>query len=80
MEVIIKHELKRIKNGWSARATDLGLTSHGHSEELAQRNLERGVRLFLSPFERVGSLKEELKRMKLTVLGDGEDIVVRLEP
>ena len=81
MEVVINHETKRIKNGWAIRAPQLGLTAHGYSEETARLNLERGIRLFLQPFYRSGTLGVEVASMGLMVKedGDGEEMIVTLE-
>lgn len=79
MEVIINHYSNRIKNGWAVRAPQLGLAAHGHSEETARLNLERGVRLFFAPFERNGTLGVELNRigLEMTANGDGLTILLR---
>lgn len=74
MHVVINHEVKQVKNGYFATASGLGLAAQGYNnEEVARRNLERTVRLFLTPFARDGRLKEELTRMGLTVENIGED-------
>ena len=72
MNVALKHDVKRIKNGFSARVPGLRLAAHGHSPDLAARNLERTVLLFLRPFERAGTLEAELEKAGLEAQGDGE--------
>jgi hypothetical protein len=71
MRVIIKHDLNRVKNGIAARSPELGLAAHGLTEEIARRNLEHLVVLFLRPFERQGILEEEVHALGLAV-EDGE--------
>ena len=79
MQIVIKHEINRIKNGWAAKAIEIGLTAHGYSQEVAQLNLERGVRLFFAPFERSGNLGKELEQMGLQIRDVGEGLTVVLE-
>jgi len=43
------------------------LSAHGRTEEVARRNLERVVLLFLRPFERQGVLHEEVRILGLEV-------------
>ena len=78
MKVVIKHEMNRIKNGYSARSVALGLTAHGFSEEVARRNLERMVRFLLTPFERSNTLEGELQKMGLDVYNDGDGLTISL--
>ena len=79
MTVILKREVKRIKNGWSSRSPVLHLTAHGHSEQVADINLQRTVRLFLTPFERDGELANQWDRLALRYVEDGKGIEVVLE-
>ena len=72
MQIVIKYEVNRIKNGWAAKATEMGLTAHGHSPQVAKLNLERGVRLFFAPFERSGDLVKEVEQMGLQLRAAGE--------
>ena len=72
MNVVFKHEVNRIKHGFAARIPNLRLQAHGASPELAARNLERTVLLFLRPFERAGTLEAELEKAGLEAQGDGE--------
>lgn len=76
MKVIMNHELKRIKSGWSARTDFLGvgLAAHGYSQEVAQANLERTIRLFLAPFKRSGMLENELQHLGLSKATDGQEL------
>ena len=66
MNIILKPEVYSIKNGVAAHSPEIGLTTHGHSEEIAKLNLEKTAVMFLKPFEREGQLKDAIKRMKLT--------------
>ena len=81
MQIIIKHETNLIKNGWSVRAPQLGIAAHGHSEEIARLNLERGIRLFLQPFLRNNTFQAEAAGMGLAIRDNGNDdgLVVTLE-
>lgn len=76
MKVILKQELNRIKNGFSARTPSLRLRAHGASPELAARNLERTVLLYLRPFERAGTLKQELEAAGLEAHADDGELTV----
>ncbi len=76
MRVIIKHDLNRVKNGIAARSPELGLTAHGLTEELARRNLEYAVLLFLRPFERQGSLEDKIRSLGLLVEESDTDLTV----
>lgn len=81
MQIVMKHEMKQIKNGWSARAPELGIAAHGYNEEVAKINLERGVRLFFQPFQRNGTLKSEVEEMGLKASGNAneEELTIKLE-
>jgi hypothetical protein len=79
VRVIIKHDLNRVKNGIAARSPELGVTAHGLTEEIARRNLEHLVVLFLRPFEREGILEEEVDALGLAVEnGEAELSVVTI--
>jgi hypothetical protein len=65
MLVVLNHDVNRVKNGVAARSRDLGLSAHGQSPELARRNLERLVLLYLRPFQREGTLDQEIARAGL---------------
>lgn len=79
MDVKLSRELKPIRNGWSSRSAALRLAAHGHSEEVADQNLQRAARLFLTPFQRQGTLQAEAMTMGLQVSGDQDDLRVTLE-
>ena len=72
MQVRLYRELRQIKGGWSARSEILHIAAHGYSPEAADKNLQRLIRLFLSPFEREGTLATETKPL-------GFEIVERLD-
>lgn len=76
MQVVLKHNIYRVKNGYAAHSPELGLTAHGYSPEVARRNLERTGLLFFRPFERQGKLEKEIQLLGLRIEGDGEELVV----
>ena len=65
MLVMLKHDLNRAKNGYMARSLELGLSAYGATPEMALRNLEHTANCFLRPFERQGSLREEIAAARL---------------
>jgi len=73
MKIVINHDVKLIKNGYLATAKGMRMAAQGYNEETAKANLEHGVRLFLQPFQRNGTLEYEIEMMGLTVLGNGHD-------
>lgn len=80
MQVVLKHEIKRVKNGFCARSPELGLSAHGFDKEVARLNLQSAIRLLLAPFERHGSLFEEISRSGVRVTeADQKGITVILE-
>jgi predicted RNase H-like HicB family nuclease len=79
MLLILKHETYQIKNGYAVRSPELKLAAHGATIELARRNLERTVELFLKPFERQGILDDKIQSLGLTVEPDGANLVVQTE-
>lgn len=79
MAVKLNRELKPIKAGWSSHAAALGLTAHGVSKEVADRNLERTVQRFLSPFQRDGTLQQEIMALSLEIEGDEDELEVILQ-
>ena len=79
MQVILKHSMYRVKNGFAAHSPELGLTAHGYSPEVAQRNLERIGLLFFKPFERQGKVSEEVKLLGLQSKADGTELTVSVE-
>ena len=73
MSLELKRERYQVKEGWAARCAALRVVAHGASPALADRNLERVVRLFLAPFERKGTLREEVQALGLAA--DGQVVV-----
>ena len=76
MQIILKHNLYQVKNGFAAYSPELGLTAHGYSPEVARRNLERIALLFFKPFERQGKVAEEVKLLGLQSKADGTELTV----
>jgi hypothetical protein len=76
MRVVIKHRLNRVRNGIAARSPELGFVAHGPTEELARRNLEHLIVLFLRPFEREGVLQEEVRKLGLQIEENGAELTV----
>jgi len=76
MQIILKHNIYQIKNGYAACSPELRLTAHGYSPEVARSNLERVATLFFKPFERQGKLVEEVKLLGLRTESDGADLTV----
>jgi hypothetical protein len=79
VEVVVHRELNRIKGGWSAHVEELGLSAHGASPEIADLNLERTIRLFLAPFARAGTLRDELLGFGIQHDGIAEGMTIRLD-
>ena len=80
MKLVLKPSLNRIKNGFCASSPELRIAAHGFSPETARINLERTALLLLKPFERQGSLHEELAKVPLDVdLSEGNLEVHALE-
>ncbi len=77
MVLVIKHSVNRVKNGFAARSPELRLTAHGHSPEVARRNLEHLALHLLRPFERTGRLREEVQRAGVEVRDEGEGLEVQ---
>jgi hypothetical protein len=76
MKVILKHDVNRIRNGFAARSPQLGLVAHGHSPDVARRNVERTILHFLRPLERQGGLERELRDVGLEVTEENEELTV----
>ena len=72
MNVVIKHEVKPIKNGYMATARAMKVAAQGYNEETAKANLERTVRLLLAPLEREGVLEDELHKMGIEMEAPSE--------
>jgi hypothetical protein len=78
MQIVLKHITYQIKNGYAAHSPELGLTAHGYSPEVAQRNLERLGLLFFRPFERQGKLTDEVELLGLKAEADGADLKITI--
>jgi len=78
MLIVLKHRLNHVKNGFAASSPELGIAAHGHSPEAARDNLEHSALLFLRPFERQGTLREELTKLGMEV--QGEDAQIAFHP
>lgn len=78
MLIELKHTMYPVKNGFAAHSPELGLTAHGYSPQVAKENLERIALLFLRPFERQGSLKEEIHILGLEVGADEGELAIRV--
>ena len=76
MQIVLKHNIYPIKNGFAAHSPELGLTAHGYSPEVARQNLERITLLFLKPFDRQGTLKEEIQLLGVNSEGNGTKLAV----
>lgn len=76
MRVVLKRDLYRVKNGFAAHSRELRLVADGYSPEVAIANLERTALLFLRPFERQGTLKEELQSLGVRAEDDGLDLTI----
>lgn len=72
MRIVLKPKVNRMKNGFAARSLSLAITAHGVSPEIAARNLEHAVLLYLRPFQRQGTLAEELEAAGLEGVGEAE--------
>ena len=76
MQIVLKHNIYPIKNGYAAQSPELGLTAHGYSPEVAKLNLERVSLMFFKPFERQGNLEQEIQILGLTTEKNGTDLAV----
>lgn len=76
--IMLKHELNRVKNGYTARSPELRLAAYGATPEMALRNLEHMANCFLRPFERQGALDQEIAAARLEIEPDGAaDLIVK---
>lgn len=75
MKLVLTHQTNRVKNGFAVRSPELGLTAHGHTEQVALLNLRHTIELFLAPFVRDGVLEEQLKQLRVKVVQDGSNDV-----
>lgn len=76
MQIVLKHNMYPIKNGYAAHSPELGLTAHGYSPEVARRNLERIAVLFFRPFERQGILQQKIQLLGVETRENGRDLEV----
>jgi hypothetical protein len=76
MRLVLKHDIKRITDGLEARSPEFGPAAHGHSADIARRNLERTRLLLVRPFDGEGVLEEEVRRVGLRAEEDGSELVV----
>lgn len=65
MEIVLYREVDKIASGFRSHCPMLRMAAHGDTPEAADRNLEQGVRLFLAPFERAGTLRSEVRALGL---------------
>lgn len=72
-------EVNQIRSGWYARSAFWGLAAHGYSPEVADKNLERVIRQFFAPFQREGTLGEEMQALGLAPIGEEEERLIVLE-
>ncbi len=80
MHVVLNHRVKQVKNGFAAEAIGVRVIAHGLSPEKARRNLERTVLSLFSPFDRDGTLQDELLAAGVQGEDDGEALTVTIGP
>lgn len=78
MQVVLKPVVNQTKNGYLARSPELRLAAYGSTLDLATKNLERLTLLYLRPFERAGSLVDEVSAAGLRVEKSDQGLSVRL--
>jgi hypothetical protein len=78
MDVRVPRTQIPIKAGWAARASALNLTAHGRDREIADLNLQRAVACFLAPFQRAGTVRQELDGSGLEYDGEAWPIAIVL--
>lgn len=81
MDIVLKQDVYQVKNGVASSIPELGLAAHGRSPELAEENLKRIVVCFLRPFEREGTLEDEIrilkeKGIKVVKNGSGLNVII----
>lgn len=79
MRVVLKPAVKRIRNGYSATSPEFHITAHGFSPDQARMNLEKTALIFLQPFSRAGTLRDELRIAGVSVIEVGEALSVYCE-
>jgi hypothetical protein len=77
VRIVLKQDVNRIKNGFSARSRELRISAHGQGVQRRwlRGNLEHAALLLLRPFERTGRLEAELASVPLVVEDDGSSEV-----
>lgn len=79
MNLTLYREINQISSGYRSRCPALHMAAHGYSPEVADKNLERSVRLFLASFERAGTLREESRALGLGELNNLDDVQIVFE-
>ena len=79
MVLELYREQYQVKSGWASQCVPLGLTAHGPNPEVADKNLERSVRLFLAPFQRDGTLQDEIHALGLSSVDASDDVQIILK-
>lgn len=78
MHLVLNHRVKQVKSGFAAEAVGVKAIAHGLSPERARRNLERTVLSLFSPFERDGTLHNELQLAGVRGEDDGKGLSVTI--
>ena len=60
MNVVVERELRPIHVGWSARRPRLRVAARGRTEDLADKNFQRLVRVILAGARRQGTLMDDV--------------------
>ena len=76
MNVVLNQSMKPIPAGFAAQGIELKVVAHGRTEEMARRNLERVTLSLLRPFERDGTLRDELRLAGIEIENDGLALTV----
>ena len=71
MKIVLKHRITPIKNGYRAENEQLRGVAHGLYPEMARRNLQQVALHLFSPFERSGTLRDEIGLAGLEANDDG---------
>jgi hypothetical protein len=79
VSVGLYREVDQIARGFRSRCPALHIAAHGYSPEVADKNLERAVRLFLAPFQREGTLRDEARTLGLGEIEDVENLRIVFE-
>ena len=78
MRVVLKHHIKPIKSGFAAECSAPRLVAHGLTPEMARRNLERVALSLFAPFERDGTLEDEMRFAGVAAEDDGGELSVEV--